>query len=202
MFLSDRRASARTVLCVRGWTARLPASFVGVAVSATPTSRSMGPGVGPGVVGPTVGAGDGFAVGVTVGAGVGRAVGPGEGAAVGFDEGSAVGAPVGPGVGPAVGFDEGAGVVGCAVGAKDDVGANEGKTGAAMPGHALPSLLPVSADCATHLSSKERPCWASPPSPHETWVLPGTSGSPVFQQPSRPSGRGMPPAGMITSKRP
>mmetsp|Transcript_23426 Transcript_23426/g.65675 ORF Transcript_23426/g.65675 Transcript_23426/m.65675 type:complete len:108 (+) Transcript_23426:1306-1629(+) len=62
-----------------------------------------------------------------------------------------------------------------------------------MPGHALPSLLLVSADCATHLREKERPVWAVPPSPHETWVLPGTLGSPLFQQPSRPSGRGMPP---------
>ena len=115
-----------------------------------------------------------------------------------------MGAAVGPGVGPAVGFDEGAGVVGCAVGAKDDVGAIVGKTGAAMPGQALPSLLLVSADCATHLSSKERPCWSGfePSSPHETWVLPGVVGSPLFQQPSRPSGRGMPPAGISTSKRP
>jgi len=84
-------------------------------------------------------------------------------------------------------------IVGCCVGAGVIVGAIEGKTGAAMPGQALPSLLLVSADCATHLREKERPVWAVPPSPHETWVLPGTLGSPLFQQPSRPSGRGMPP---------
>ncbi len=84
-------------------------------------------------------------------------------------------------------------IVGCCVGAGVIVGAIEGKSGAAMPGHALPSLLLVSADCATHLREKERPVWAVPPSPHETWVLPGTLGSPLFQQPSRPSGRGIPP---------
>ena len=42
MRCSDRRASEIIVLCVRGWTARLPASSEGVAVSATPTSRSKG----------------------------------------------------------------------------------------------------------------------------------------------------------------
>ena len=42
MRFSDRRASDRTVLCVRGWTAKLPASSEVVAVSATPTSRSKG----------------------------------------------------------------------------------------------------------------------------------------------------------------
>jgi len=54
------------------------------------------------------------------------------------------------------------------------VGAIEGKTGAAMPGQALPSLLLVCADCATHFREKKRPCWSGfePSAPHETWVLP------------------------------
>ena len=62
---------------------------------------------------------------------------------------------------------------GCCVGAAS-VGAIEGKTGAAMPGQALPSLLLVSADCATHLREKERPVWSGFRPPPETWVLPGT----------------------------
>ena len=65
-------------------------------------------------------------------------------------------------------------IVGCCVGVSVIVGAIEGKTGAAMPGQALPSLLLVCADCATHFREKKRPCWSGfePSAPHETWVLP------------------------------
>jgi len=58
-------------------------------------------------------------------------------------------------------------IVGCCVGVSVIVGAIDGKIGAAMPGQALPSLLLVVADCATHLIWKERPCWRSPFSPQE-----------------------------------